>query len=247
LGTLGVITPLLRSLLGEDGIMDPELAKHLGVRFAFRSLNGPFARDFPDGVFLRPGWNVPAPLQDGVLVGLAPVLSYRKGEAASDTATMVMVAIRVGEVTVWVPGQRLAEAWRVAEDELSRVERALDRALDQEPALVLESGTDPWERVALLVADAGDVCDALGFANPHDQWGQIAEAHGAIHALKEREAEIRLRERKAIGDELAALARGLRADPSAGLLPYALSDIASRLQAGKAVEDPVTINVPEGA
>ncbi len=35
-------------------------------------------------------------------------------------------------------------------------------------------------------------------------------------------------------------------DPSAGLLPYALSDIASRLQAGKAVEDPVTINVPEG-
>ncbi len=39
-------------------------------------------------------------------------------------------------------------------------------------------------------------------------------------------------ERQRVGRELDALAKGLRGIPGAGLLPFALSDIASRLMAG---------------
>lgn len=52
--------------------------------------------------------------------------------------------------------------------------------------------------------------------------------------------------RKEVGQELSALARDLRDDPLAGLLPFALSDIGSRLEAGMpAIYDPVIIEHKE--
>jgi len=145
-----------------------------------------------------------------------------------------------------------------ASDEILKKVR---RALDCDPKLEATASGEIWEEVMLLVADAGDTCDALGFPDPHRKWGQIACAHGAIHDLKERidalqaenqrlqaqMADERRQERVKVGDELAAFAKDLREEPTAGLLPYALSDIASRLQAGRTVEDgptlPTTIDV----